>query len=186
MFQNVYFLSLKCLCMFTVCGRITGNKLGRDKAEELGTQVLGLWDQKTWVLIVGLMAHYTCLGVGSSLRMKRWNRCEGFSGVCWLLRSVPGPTLRELVLLEASRVAITTGALRPLSVQRVRQVAVILQIPGKAPMQEKQSSCQPARVSPGSTMQAEGGSCLGKIWGSEAVSSFGLATRSIYQKQTKP
>lgn len=67
---------------------------------------------------------------------------------------------------------------------RVRQVAAILQIPGKAPMQEKQSSCQPARVSPGSTMQAEGGSCLGKIWGSEAVSSFGPATRSVYQKQT--
>lgn len=62
---------------------------------------------------MGLMAHCTCLGVGSSLRMKRWNRCEGFSGVCWLLRSVPGPVLRELVLLEASRVAIATGALRP-------------------------------------------------------------------------
>lgn len=51
-------------------------------------------------------------------------------------------------------------------------------------MQEKQSSCQPARVSPGSTVQAEGGSCLGKIWGSEAVSSFGPATRLIYQRQT--
>lgn len=76
---------------------------------------------------------------------------------------VPGSTLRELVHLEASRAAIAVVS---------QTGSYHLEIPGKAPIQEEPSSCQPARVSPESTMQAEGGSCLGKVWSSEAVSSF--------------
>lgn len=166
---NVYFLSLKCLCMFTVCGRITGNKLGRGKAEELGTQVLGLWDQKAWVLIMWLMVHCTCLGVGSSLRMKRWNRCEAFQGFVGFLGRCLALHSGNLFIWKQVEQQSQQEHCGPLLVLWVRQVAVILQIPGKAPMQEKQSSCQPARVSPGSTVQAEGGSCLGKIWGSEGL-----------------
>lgn len=95
---------------------------------------------------------------------------------------MPGSTLGELVPLEVSRAAVTAGALLPALSVVSRTGSSRFGNTREAPIQEEPSSFQPARVSPGSTVQAEGGSGLGKGWGMRQCHLLGLQLGQYSQK----